>query len=445
MSINYGNLFGNIGELIEAYNTLQGVYTDVDGYTTEIEAAYQGTALDDKLGSVYTHRNQVKRHIETSLIGIVNLCSEILTDRVTILEELSIGDNSSVESVLQELIVVMNDDVESVLNSTVTLGSVMDDLTNANAGTLLLDGTLDGFSSPSPGYMSHREYNGITSELAITDSMVVRCIQDSELGGTTEGSEAWSWKGGPKANTNHSWETAGSGNGPTFNTLNQYTHIANRELDSFTSNVPDNWTVVTGTAGTHILEDTAGMYHGDACLKLKGDGALAAIQLTQSISSLPENTRRCCFACYVKGDATVASGTLTIKFTGTDYTAFSTEKITMNAAALAAATGWTLKYFYINLPAEIPDDWKLDITVSGTLTNNALVRIDRIAFGPVTYFNGVNVVVVSGSDPFLIGDKFSFDTTNDDAGAFQKFFRKAYGVQLPSNASPTRANSLTTD
>ena len=97
------------------------------------------------------------------------------------------------------------------------------------------------------------------------------------------------------------------------------------------------------------------------------------------------------------------------------------------------------------MPTDIPSDLKLVVKVTGTDTATARVLIDNIAFGPVTYFGGTHVVLSSGTDKWLVGDKVTWTVANNNAGVIQTFFRKAFRLQLPSSASPTIADSLASD
>jgi hypothetical protein len=52
------------------------------------------------------------------------------------------------------------------------------------------------------------------------------------------------------------------------------------------------------------------------------------------------------------------------------------------------------------------------------------------------------LVAVRNSAPFVRDDQFDFTVTNTEGG-FQAFFRRTFGVQLPSHATtPTIADSL---
>jgi hypothetical protein len=472
---------------------------------------------------------------------------------------------------------------ESVTASVVTLGSATTTATTSgrSLGTVATGAVLDGFSSPVSGSIINPYWSGANSQLANTsETMTLICTDDSETGGATAGETESFQLEGNSFNPNYHWDAAGSGVGPTISPLQGETYLSNTNFEDFTSNAPDNWTVDSGTAGTHIddgdtteaagsatftfgdtefddvndgtitLIDAVGtsktytikndysasassqefnagadataaaanfkqivessdghngtitvvassgqvtmtqatsgkngyttistaasfdntcdvnppdaftgigneVYRGSKSLVFIGDGAQATIQVSQALTeSELDPYRRYCILSQIgkSGLAAIGSGTLTIQLEGTGYTAASSEKIELNAAALAALGGtnidydsYTLQSCYINMPSDIPSDLKLVVKVTGTLTDGARVLIDNMAFGPVTYFGGTHVVLSSGRDKWLAGDKITWTVSNDDAGVIQTFFRKAYGLQLPSSGSPTIAEALASD
>jgi hypothetical protein len=115
----------------------------------------------------------------------------------------------------------------------------------------------------------------------------------------------------------------------------------------------------------------------------------------------------------------------------------------MNAAALAAQTTFGWKYFWIVMPQEIPDDFELVIKWTGTPSAHSLY-VNGGGFKEATYFNGHAAMMVAGDEPLIRGDSFTYTVTNDYAGVFQTAFAKLFGVQLPSDATPTQADSLAT-
>lgn len=375
-----------------------------------------------------------------------------LQDRVTILDEIG-ATSLDINEILRKLIAAMIADSETVDRSTVTIGAVSAAAGNEGNGTVLTTKVLDAVTSPGSGaagtYAASRHYKGVDSELAVpSESMRLTCTADSFADGLSEGAETFNWEG-RIADNQHGYRDEGSGVIGTIAPIHSTgTNILqNGDFEDFTANVPNNWTIFAGTAGTHIVEETsaADVYHGDNCLRFDGDGAQATIEIRQAISAADVvGGKRYCVACRLKGSATIAAGAVTIQFEGTGYAAGGSEKISIAAGAIP--TSFALQHFFVNMPDTIPSDFRLVIRWSGTPTAAKKLWIDDIALGPVSYGGGIGIVIVRGSDAFTRDDQFSFDVSNDDAGAFQKFFRQNFGVQLPSagGGAETVDDALTT-
>jgi len=446
MAITYSNVFALLGEWVERTNEFQSLYATLDSYQTEVIADYSGQSQWSLMAGIPNTFTNFKNGVR-GWIGTVNTeATKVLTDLDLVRGQLPIGGATETTTILIALWKDMVDNSQTIKPNVVTVGSVTMTVANADAGTILVSKVLDGYNAPGNGMSKNRLYDGVDSELSCDDSVTVKCIQDSESGNANEGGESWVAYGSP-ANDLFGWKDEGSGMTKGFNTLNSVTnnYLTNAEFEDFTSNAPDSWTLDNGTAGTHIFSASGvDAYRGDAALKFLGNGSQATIEISQEVSGQLNAQRRYLVACYVKGVASTLAGTLTIKFTGTGYTASSSEKIEMDSTALSAQTSYGLEYFWINMPAEVPDDFALSIAVTGTLTNAKAVYVDGLAFGPVTYENGVCFAAVAGADKFLVGDQGTFTVANDEAGVFQTWFRKTFGFQLPSDASPSIADSLAT-
>ena len=212
------------------------------------------------------------------------------------------------------------------------------------------------------------------------------------------------------------------------------------------ADTPDDWTIDAGTAGTHILEATSAgdIYHGSAALGLVGDASLAAITLSQAISGTLVPEKRYLFACHVKGNASLSAGRLLIRLEDGSGVQVGTTEIDMDTSAIAAQTSFGRKEFYVTMPAVIPDDTELVITLDGTPSAHS-IYVDWMGFGPVTYHGGVNFAMVAGADIFLKGDRYKMTTEYTATGVFQDFFREFFRVQLPSAVEPSFADTLATD
>lgn len=455
MAINYANLFEDLGEFIECINLFRTwTSTTIPAQILEIETELAANGRYDILGSMPAQFDGFKDSITGFADAVANKAKERMQHRDTILKELPLLSNPDFNTVMSEFIRQMKADAESVDASAVTLGTSTAASGNVGDAQLIKSKILDGYSSPWPqdGYIAHYKYLGVDSELCVTsETMTLTCIQDSETDGATEGAETFQVRGGFKNQSPFDWRGEGSGEGPNIRMLNGDTtsYLANAEFETYTvANTPDSWTLV-GTVGTHILADSSSPKRGTYSLKFAQSGATATISATQEFVQELVPLRAYAVGIWVKGQAGIAAGDLVIQCKGTGYTPGSTEKITMNSAALAAATGWTFQQFVFNAPANVPSDFALEIVVQNTLTAAKQVNFDGLAVGPLVWHGGVGMAIVAGASATctLRNDRYTFTIANDDAGDFQTFSRRCFKAQLPSNAAgaETRADTLATD
>jgi hypothetical protein len=459
MAVNYdtspNGLFIQIGKIAKHYNLQAADAANLDADLADIMGAFEAmTAGANELmveGVPTTFAGWESQYVARRA-SLVTLANTRIQDKETILDELNLAVDD-VAAVLSELIRQMNSDSESVNASAVTIGSVSANASNSGNGTILTTKLLDGVTSPGSNargtFAANPQYRGVDSELAVeSETMTIEVATDSFQDGATEGGETFNWNG-KKAGVVNGFGAEGSGAIGTITGAHSTSGnlLTNGDFEEITSNAPDDWTIDNGTAGTHILQETAGanVYHGDSSIRFVGDGSQAAIGISQAFGASDVTANKLyCVTVRIKADASISAGDLTIQFSGTGYTAGSSEKISIAAASLP--TSWSLQSFFVLMPAEIPADFKLAIDWSGTPTDTKNLYIDDLSFSAVNYGGGVGVVAVRGSDPFIKGDRFTFSVANDEAGVFQKFFRQAFGVQLPSDdsGSETIDDSLAT-
>lgn len=446
MAISYANLFAILGKQIKLANTVTATYSSLDTQESAMIAlsAFSGTDYEDQLTAVTPLFDEVRTGILGAVSGIPGRMQDILLDREGIVTQLSLGDDADFTTVIGRIMLDMIANSESIEDNTVTVGSVTKSTTNTNAGKFYVSKVLDQYSSPITGGQPYRAYFGVNSELAVDETIIVRCIADDDSVSGTGGSETWSVQGYPQSNdTAFGWLPEGSGSGPQLTTFSSASALlSNGSFDNFTSNAPDSWNIVAGSAGTHILEETSTKYLGDSALQLKGNASIAAVTISQVASVDPG--RMYGLGAYIRGNSSLSAGTLTISFTGTGYTAGSTEKITLNQAALAALTSYAHYHAFVLVPRNIPSDFKLVISLSGTPSAHA-IYVDEVVLNPVTYHAGVALAgPYQGSEKFVKEDKHTFTLSNNDAGVIQTACRRFLGIQLPSSSSATRADSLAT-
>ena len=438
MAIDYAKLFAPIGEYVQRVNDYETYMSDIDTDFAEIKADLDTAGRDDVLEGEFTEFEASKGVILSWIQRMGGKIEQLLTNKEAVLDELVTGSASSLGEIWDRFYRQMVADAESITANTVTVGSVTGVKVNTDAGTVVVDKYLDGVSAPTFNGFPVPSYSGIASQLTIGETQRVTCISDSFSGGSDEGAEQFSWVGGATYGEPYGTQSYGSGDGPTLTALQGSSVLPSCDFETFTGDVPDGWTLDTGTATTHVQDETTIVAHGSASLKLIGNGVLATIQLSQDATGLTPMARYC-VAFYCR-KATSATGTLEIKLEGTGYSA-GTEKISFDVSTLSTSA-WTLKTAFISVPAELPSDLKLVIELSGT-PNNA-IYVDWGGIVQCSYLNGVTAVVVAGTDKFVQGDSYTYDVSNSENGVFQTAFAKLFGLQLPSSGSPTRADSLCT-
>jgi len=188
------------------------------------------------------------------------------------------------------------------------------------------------------------------------------------------------------------------------------------------------------TSGVADCLEAPSPLRGTYPLQLLGDGSTATIQISQLMDSLTP-LKRYFVGCWVKGNGSVAAGTLTIQMEGTAYTAGAAEKIEMDDTALAAQTTWGSEGFFFTAPREIPTDFSLVVKITGTLTTEISVYIDGLVLAEPTWHGGVCAAILAGGTVFLREDRMTFTVANAGEGLFQEFFRQWYGRQLLSSSA----------
>ena len=125
---------------------------------------------------------------------------------------------------------------------------------------------------------------------------------------------------------------------------------------------------------------------------------------------------------------------------------FTTSSGTTVVSIAPNSTTWGFAYEQVLIPKdEISETLEIRIKSNGILdSTNDPVLLDNLIIAPCEYFEGIALGVVNGPDRFVAGDTISFTISNSDAGKFQTAFRKMYGVQLPTDATPTISDALVT-
>jgi hypothetical protein len=448
MAIDYTDLFTDVGKMLKYINVYNGYAADA-GIYTHFQAIAATLTANDRF-DILSGLPEQYSGFRDGAIGWSNTLAARIESRFlhfsTVGDELPLPSSYSTIDVMRELIRDMNLNTQDVDASSVTIGSATAGSGNVGDAQILTTKIMDGYSAPRRGMLAHPAYKDLNSEVACTaETMTLVCTSDS-YSGTNEGREQFSLAGSSVGNSPFDWRVEGSGAGDSLSVGNGRGIISNGEFENFsTANIPDNWDVDAGVIGTHIAKGTTGLKRGESHLIMLGDGALATIQVSQTITSGAVNPLRSyCVGMWVKCLAGTLAGTFVAQFEGTGYTAGATEKLSVAFNTLSTYTSWTYLHFFVNIPANIPADFELVLKTTGTLTLNKYVRIDGVMLTEVVWHGGVGFAIGAGATPIVKGDRFTVALSNNNAGTFQTFMRKKFNVQLPSDTGGTEtiADSL---
>lgn len=294
--------------------------------------------------------------------------------------------------------------------------------------------------------VSLKNGEGKTLENAYAEDLVLRIDTTTTAGsesGNILGEEAESDK------LSHRWPS-GSGASKRITVKNPSTDgawLTNGDMEDFTANAPDNWTVEVGSAGTDILEETATVYRGSKALEYVGDSSTLT-QISQDLSSLSLKSRTPYpVSVHIKVDVVPAAGVLALDLY--DGSAVITDdEGTQNLLSIdltAANTTFQRSTAVFRLPEPVPSTVKFRIRLTTALSTGSSVFMDDVFFGGAMtelYTGGPFLTLVRGAVDLAKDDGFVVTVTNAKEGAFQKLFHRFF--QTPDKLLPSDSTSSET-
>lgn len=230
--------------------------------------------------------------------------------------------------------------------------------------------------------------------------------------------------------------------------------LSNADFEVWTSNVPRNWTIVTGTAGTQVLQGTVPA-RGTYNLQLVGNGTVLT-RLRQQIASstgapfnvFAEVTYSLSFM-YRMAAASANTGVVKVAIRDSLGNAVSPEiTISMN---LVGTTDYTTASTTFSLErGTLPTTLYLDIYSTTAIGSGKQLYIDELLLTPMIelYSGGPKVIITNGTTDWNVGDTCTFDVVSNatSGGKFIKAIQRwlhpeQKGVFLPVSVSPTVPDS----
>lgn len=319
-----------------------------------------------------------------------------------------------------------------------------------------------------------RPVDGAVLENAFAENLLTVCSSDSYVGGATAGNEGFTVTG-----------TGSQGNYAAFNwPLGSNCQIGLSAIDgsqddsagnlltsssfeSFTNNVPDNWTLEAGTAGTNIAYEQTITFDGGGSLAIIGDGSTLTeirqqFDSSTGTSGILSPLSQYAFNVWARRDGTApAAGVITVDLcdsTGTVVNDMAGNPCSFTIDCTTLLTTWAPFSGTFRTPLVMPASTFVRVRLSTALTNGRTVYLDRAGMGAMqqAYLAGPFLAVFSGATPFNQNDYATVAVTNSrGAGGsidtFQTLFARLFpsaayslGLLLPSSNVATISDTLIT-
>jgi hypothetical protein len=285
------------------------------------------------------------------------------------------------------------------------------------------------------------------------DLLEFRCVQDAQNGSISAGSEIFQVRGGASYSGLDYRFPGGSGTDIRITSVCAsidngaiYTNILNNsDLEDWTSNVPDQWTVSSGTAGTDFSRTTTSA-RGTYGFKAEPGGNFWKIR--QQLGRLTPD-RPYVLAAMMKKDA-LATGTIRLSLQDGSGNILNSGAVAISQSVASLTTSYALVTLAFRAPKALPS------TVYVSLDNTVLIKdaaayVDeiRLAEMPAIAPGGQAVTVLTGTTDWAVDDTLRNKFTNNNEGAFVRAFDRLFdmyrlGLSLPQNyaGSETISDSL---
>lgn len=452
MALTYdgaNGLFTRLGSLIEMMDQVRTHQNNLKTLLADVQTTYSSADawMIDALAGGIENRIQeaggvlhdVRAAAEKTLI---EMCWAEANNPASATQTMK---DKTVHSALVWLIREMRKDSETVDASVISKSSTTFGAANVAVGAKFVWAT----KTPNVLLGGMTDFENIRAEV-----LEARCVVDSVGGGVQPGSEIIEVRGQVAYPSLDYRFPAGSGTVTRITTIcasvdagPQYGNIlTNSDLEDQTSNLPDQWTVVSGTAGTHFSSETtaANVFRGAKSLKLiHGTGTLFDIRQQLASASgtfgrlIPDRPYVIAFA--IKTDASCA-GVLRISFKDASGSIIDSGNAS-TSYTLGTSIPWTVVTATLRTPINIPSTCYVHLESTTTVSGGS-AYIDEIVVAELVPIapGGQQIGMIAGSTDFRVDDSGRFYFTNGREGEFQTAFDRLFmmyekGLQLPSNAS----------
>lgn len=394
----------------------------------------------------------------TEQVALYTIMPTIQTDAISTIQSMVHDDYPALAitltSSITELIEQMRTNSESVQECTITATAT----------------AISGSTGTGVIVVSTKRGDGLIEQNTIAEKIKILCTSDAQSGGASAGQEVFTWTGAPESPSRWDFDwPAGSGASGNINAVTATEDagtnlLTNSDFEDFTSNTPDNWTVLSGTPGTDILQSST-HYTGSSSVEYVGNGSFPTIGQNfndadgTTAALLPDTQYP--FSLWLYISATSNAGNLRIDLRDVDGFLTTDDQGTNNRKDIdlttLAATTWTNFTGTFRTPKLTPSSgYRLVIQLETAAQSGRNLFIDHLAFAEMTplYDSGPQIAIFSGATNFILNDGWNLVDTNNRGGqtycsTFQSLYDRLFDMRgkfllLPYSSSPTIPDNLIT-
>lgn len=438
MAVNFTTLFTRLGGIFgggEEQHALPGIANNVQ------------TTLATRLETIKGDYTDLDKDMITNLLDSEQLQTDAITATMTqfiqaaqktlidMMDEDSPLPSKTVNAALVRLRDQMIAGSETVNGA--NNGYTLEETGSSNTG----NGTL-AFANSDPLWTGGAVGND-NQQYVQPEDIRFSCSADAQVTGTG-GRETFTLRGERNiSNVNNPNWPDGSGQGNSLRVTDPSEDaqkavgrniLTNSDFEDFTSDVPDSWTIITGTAGVDIFEETGASnnYRGSSSLRFLGDvgGTLHNIEQNLPASVIKPKTKYG-IAYQVISDTGASAGRLRVSVKDSSNNVISQTGYTA-AVASPATTFGTYEYTEFNTGEALADGLKIVVEATTAVPNTQNFYIDDLCMFEFTQFGGAHgwyVNIIAGSDNFVIDDFFRTRQAFDNAAKFQLWFNLAFNMR----------------
>ena len=470
MAVDFNVLFARLTELFEMSATITthqiALRTKFDAVVDAYAASSAGGDLDMIAGLV----SQIENRINDGKILRQVLQADARRTVIEMMDDALVAvtggaglPEKTPRHAIKELIRQMVDNSKDIDGTTITIASTTAVSGNQGNGTFLVSALASQIKAPT-----------VADNPSVKTELVrARCIGDSN-GKYPPSSERfliegqrkidymdedWPKGSGIKYGLNAVNPTFDQGTGPGQNV------VRDGVFADFTSNNPDHWDIITGSAGSTIKQSPTTGYRETSsyALRFDNDGS-TTLKVRQTLNSNASNSSLgklkpdtvYSLSFVVKKAGTVSGGNLKVRVEDSGGTALNNSdanrkmEISLAHNDASITTSYVLVSKAVQTPRTLPSkDIRIVIETDTAFTNGSDIYIDDVCLAEMHKPSpgGLACQVIPGSTDFAVEDGFTIQVTNNGEGKFAKDFdqffpMEDFGFSLPAiyDGSETQAD-----